>query len=844
MLQKTRPGRFVQPFFNFSHAVIALIGPILPRRSNRCIVAARDEVCQMTVRLKPFAEWNPKWNAAAAGAGAAGLGVLAYAGQGQAALALLAAGGAASGALFALGKARLNWEESIASAALQPVLGALPCAAAITTRKGKVLWKSEALAQLLAPFEAGTDITRLGEGQPETAAAIFRLMQAGSAGTACEETATLPRDGGVCAFSLKVSPYNNRAGRVEYLVWQVEEVKASGASESFGGSIGEIPVPALSIAKDLTVVAASAGFEKLYGKSPVGMDACALFKTRRGKPFTRAWLRDVMSKAGEPAAVQIGFEDGTARPALLHFGKGDPCLCLAMPAVSGNLDESFEALLLRAPQPMALVSVKGAVLAVNDAFRALLGSDGEGSGEIRGKPLAQLVAETSAKTVRDRIAGLGAQGGSGAGAVELQVTLKGAQGRNPRLVLFPAASGGNLVVTAIEGGAPALGGEEAIQNQKLAAVGELAGGIAHDFNNLLTAIIGYSDLLLRRFRASDPAFKDVMNIKGSATRAAELVKRILAYSRRQTLRSAILRLTDVIEEFQATMGRTLGEKVRATVQHGRDLWFVKADEGEIFQVVMNLAVNARDAMPNGGEITIRTANVSERESLALKDRGLARGEYVLCEVKDTGTGIKPEHLEKIFDPFFSTKEVGKGTGLGLSMVYGIVKQTGGALLVDSKIDVGTTFRIYLPRYVESEEDLKELASKPEAVEKSTDLTGNATILLVEDEEAVRSFAVRALSTRGYRVLEAGTGVEALEVMEREEGKIDLVVSDVVMPEMDGPTMLRHLRERNPDIRIVFMSGYAEEAFRKNLGPDENFVFLPKPFTLKKLAETVKAAAAA
>ncbi len=372
-------------------------------------------------------------------------------------------------------------------------------------------------------------------------------------------------------------------------------------------------------------------------------------------------------------------------------------------------------------------------------------------------------------------------------------------------------------------------------------MGVLAGGIAHDFNNLLTAIIGFSDLLLSRFRASDAAFKDLMNIKNNATRAAELVKQILAYSRRQTLRPAVLRVTDVIEEFQATMGRTLGEKVKAKVQHGRDLWFVKADEGQLFQVIMNLAVNARDAMPDGGEISIATANVSERESLSLKDRGLDRGEYVMCEVRDGGTGIKPEHLEKIFDPFFSTKEVGKGTGLGLSMVYGIVKQTGGTILVDSEIGKGTAFRIYLPRYVETEQDLKALESKPEAPAK-TDFTGTETVLLVEDEDAVRSFASRALVQRGFKVLEASSGVEALEIMEREGGHVDLVVSDVVMPEMDGPTLLRHLRQRNPNIRFIFMSGYAEEAFRKNL-TDENFVFLPKPFTLKKLVETVKAATA-
>jgi two-component system, cell cycle sensor histidine kinase and response regulator CckA len=799
----------------------------------------------MTVRFKPLAEWSPIWSVAATGAGAAGLAALALAGQGQTALALLATGGAASGALFAAGKLRLSWGVSQIDERLLPVLAALPSAAAVTSRKGKVLWKSDALGKLLGSSDAAKDMARLGEAHPETAAAVFRLLQAAAAGSPSEESVTLPQIAGGAAISLSVWPYRNRASRVEYLVWQIGEVKSAAGSESYGNSIGDLPVPALSIAKDLTVLAASASFEKLYGKSPIGVEACALFKTKRGKPFTRAWLRDVISKAGEPTAVQIASEDGTARSALLHFaGKGDPFLCLAIPtAVSGSLDEPFEALLSRAPQPMALTSAKGVVLALNDAFRALFSGDAGESAEICGKPLAQLVADTSSQTVRDRIASLAGQGAMRSGAAELQAALKGAEGRNIRLVLFPSANGSNLIVTAIQDGAAALGGEEAMQGQKLQAVGELAGGIAHDFNNLLTAIIGYSDLLLRRFRASDPAFKDVMNIKGSATRAAELVKRILAYSRRQTLRPAILRLTDVIEEFQATMGRTLGEKVRATVQHGRDLWFVKADEGQLFQVVMNLAVNARDAMPNGGEIAIRTANVGERESMALKDRGVARGEYVLCEVRDTGTGIKPEHLEKIFDPFFSTKEVGKGTGLGLSMVYGIVKQTGGALLVDSKIGVGTTFRIYLPRYVETAEDLKELESKPDTPEKTADLTGSATILLVEDEEAVRSFAVRALSTRGYKVLEAGTGVEALEVMEREKGKIDLVVSDVVMPEMDGPTMLRHLRERNPHIRIVFMSGYAEEAFRKNLGPDENFVFLPKPFTLKKLAETVKAAAA-
>nr|WP_281431753.1 response regulator [Rhodomicrobium vannielii] len=611
-----------------------------------------------------------------------------------------------------------------------------------------------------------------------------------------------------------------------------------------------LPVAALTVNKDLSVQSANKAFEKLAGGSPIGREAWSLFRTRRGNPLTRARLRDVIAKAGGNIQVQVVSANGFTRQACLHLADtlngGGVWLVTPADAVAGRLDEAFETIVASAPDAMAILNTKGVILGANGVFRQIFGAEGvDGSQvtDIHGKALASLLAESSAQTVKEKIAALLSAPDANPAPVELHAVPKDAINRRIRIMIFPAADGNHLVVTAAEPVASALTDEKAAQGQKLQAVGELAGGIAHDFNNLLTAIIGFSDLLLRRFRASDPAFKDLMNIKNNATRAAELVKQILAYSRRQTLRPAILRLTDVIEEFQATMGRTLGEKVKAKVQHGRDLWFVKADEGQIFQVIMNLAVNARDAMPEGGDIAISTANVSERESLLLKERGVERGEYVTVEVRDSGTGIKPEHLEKIFDPFFSTKEVGKGTGLGLSTVYGIVKQTGGTILVDSEMGKGSSFRIFLPRYIETELDLKALETRGEAPEQTVDLTGKATVLLVEDEDAVRSFASRALATRGYTVLEAASGVEALEIMDRHEGQVDLVVSDVVMPEMDGPTLLRHLRQRNPDIRIIFMSGYAEEAFRKNLSADENFVFLPKPFTLKKLAETVKAAAA-
>jgi two-component system cell cycle sensor histidine kinase/response regulator CckA len=249
-------------------------------------------------------------------------------------------------------------------------------------------------------------------------------------------------------------------------------------------------------------------------------------------------------------------------------------------------------------------------------------------------------------------------------------------------------------------------------------------------------------------------------------------------------------------------------------------------------------------MPDGGKLSIRTANVSEPQSRELSLSHMPPGEYVMIEVRDTGTGMSEEVKQKIFEPFFSTKEIGRGTGLGLSTVYGIIKQTGGYIFADSEEGDGTAMRVYLPRHVkgaaEIDQEPAKLDHKPEP-EKPKDLTGRGTVLLVEDEDAVRSFAARALGTRGYRVLEASTGAEALEVFEEHHGEVDLVVSDVVMPEMDGPTLMKELREQNRDLKIIFISGYAEDAFRRNLDEKEDFMFLQKPFDLKELAATVKAA---
>jgi two-component system, cell cycle sensor histidine kinase and response regulator CckA len=378
------------------------------------------------------------------------------------------------------------------------------------------------------------------------------------------------------------------------------------------------------------------------------------------------------------------------------------------------------------------------------------------------------------------------------------------------------------------------------QAQKMEMVGQLAGGMAHDFNNVLSAIMMANDFLLSAHKPTDPSFQDIMQIKQNATRAASLVRQLLAFSRRQTLRPQVLDPGDALSDLTMLLRRLIGEKVKLETVHSRDLWPVKVDVSQFEQVIVNLAVNARDAMPDGGTLTVRTANVAAQESERLSYKGMPAADYVMIEVADTGTGIPAEIVDKIFEPFFSTKEVGKGTGLGLSTVYGIIKQTGGFIYVDSEEGNGTSFRIFLPRHEETEVGLLNGAAHDATKDqRPTDLTGQGTILLVEDEDGLRSLNARGLRSRGYTVVEAANGVEAIEVLEAQDGKIDLVVSDVVMPEMDGPTLLKEMRGRNPTLKVIFVSGYAEDAFEKSLPANEQFAFLPKPFTLSQLVAQVK-----
>jgi two-component system cell cycle sensor histidine kinase/response regulator CckA len=357
--------------------------------------------------------------------------------------------------------------------------------------------------------------------------------------------------------------------------------------------------------------------------------------------------------------------------------------------------------------------------------------------------------------------------------------------------------------------------------------------------------------LLNAHKPTDPSFGDIMQIKQNANRAASLVRHLLAFSRKQTLRPQILDLGEVLSDLTMLLRRLIGEKVALEVVHGRDLWPVKVDISQFEQVIVNLAVNARDAMADGGRLSVRTLNVNASECERYHAKGMPAADYVLVEVTDNGTGIPKAIIDKIFDPFFSTKEVGKGTGLGLSTVYGIIKQTGGFVYVDSAVGEGATFRIFLPRHVaaagetaSSEIDAPAIAGALAAADQvkraaGTDLTGEGTVLLVEDEEGLRGLNARGLASRGFTVLEAGNGIEAIEVLEKSDRPVDIVVSDVVMPEMDGPTLARELRTRNPNLKIIFVSGYAEDAFQKHLPESGKYGFLPKPFTLKQLVAAVK-----
>jgi len=372
-----------------------------------------------------------------------------------------------------------------------------------------------------------------------------------------------------------------------------------------------------------------------------------------------------------------------------------------------------------------------------------------------------------------------------------------------------------------------------LQAQKMEAIGQLTGGIAHDFNNMLTVIMGYSELMLQKLKADDPLRSEVEQIKEAGNRASLLTRQLLAFSRKQVLQPRVLDLNAVLTNLDKMLQRLIGEDIALVTMPAPGLGRVKVDPGQIEQVIMNLAVNARDAMPNGGKLTIETANVELDNAYAREHVSVRPGPYVMLAVSDTGCGMDAATQARIFEPFFTTKEPGKGTGLGLSTVYGIVKQSDGNIWVYSEPGRGTTFKIYLPR----------VEAVAEAVEPSgaaaRTIRGSETILLVEDENAVRALIRSTLQANGYTVLEAHHGKHAIQVCEQHAGPIHLMVTDVVMPEMSGRDLAERLKPSRPNMKVFFMSGYTDKAIVNHGELDPGTAFLQKPFIPDALARKVR-----
>ena len=803
-------------------------------------------------------------------------------------LAVLASIGVFALFAFACGILRVRAAAYRGNPLIKAVVDGTPEAVVVTANDGRVLYANPAYLDLI---EAGDSketqsVERAFIGDADASEAIYRLLRAAREGRQLEEevrvTGMKGRPARWLRFRIRPLGADKRAARLT--VWSLSDVtrereRQENVFQELQHAIdyldhapagffsvnhkGEVVYVNATLANwlDHDLAQISSGGLKL-GEIIAG-DGAALLTTlpaASGELKTEVLDLDLRTRNGGTVPVRVLHNvaygaDGTpgaSRTLVLNRARDDR----TDPQRAAEI--RFMRFFHHTPMAIATIDKHGGVVRTNPLFARLF--HGASGGEAKDRSILAAVAP------RDREALQGAIRQAALGKTEIAPVDAMLSGEGERFGRFYVTAveeeerdQESAIVYALETTAQRELENKVTQQQKMELVGQLAGGIAHDFNNVLSAIMMATDFLLNAHKPTDPSFGDIMQIKQNANRAASLVRHLLAFSRKQTLRPQVLDIGEALSDLTMLLRRLIGEKVTLEVVHGRDLWPVKVDISQFEQVVVNLAVNARDAMPNGGKLSVHTTNVTAQESARFNAKGMPAADYVLAEVTDTGVGIPANIIGKIFEPFFSTKEVGKGTGLGLSTVYGIIKQTGGFVYVDSVELKGTVFRIFLPRHVASAQDVAAERDDAAAVlpsamaavvadrklPDSVDLTGQGTIMLVEDEEGLRQLNARGLTSRGYTVVEAGNGVEAIEMLEKSDGEVDLVVSDVVMPEMDGPTLLRELRRRNPTLKIIFVSGYAEDAFQKHFPADgEQFTFLAKPFTLKQLVNAVKETLAA
>ena len=752
----------------------------------------------------------------------------------------------------------------------------------VTDAAGRVVYANAAYLRLVEATSADDvrPVERVFVGDPGVSEAVFRLLKASREGRRLQEEVRVDSIRGETGrwLRMRVRPLGEGKREAKLTVWSIADVtreleRQENVFQELQHAVdyldhapagffsvdaaGNISYLNATLAEWLEQDLAEVGSGGLKLRDIIAGEGGALVTTLSAAPGevkTELFDIDLKTKGGRTVPARLYHKvafgaDGTpgaSRTLVINRAGADGSDPLRAAEVR------FMRFFQNTPMAIATVDKQGTIVRSNALFARLFNPvlKGDGSG---GRSILAVVAERDRSALESAIR----RAADKQGEIDpVDVTLAGAGERFARFFATAVEEDGDhemAIVYALETTEQRGLQNQLNQQQKMELVGQLAGGIAHDFNNVLGAIMMASDFLVNAHKPTDPSFQDIIQIRQNANRAAAMVRHLLAFSRKQTLRPQVIDLGDVVYDLTMLLRRLIGERITLNVVPQRDLWPVKADLAQFEQVIVNLVVNARDAMAEGGKLTLRTANVGADQSSTFQYKGMPLGEYVLVEVEDIGTGIPPEIIDKIFDPFFTTKDVGKGTGLGLSTVYGIIKQTGGFVYVESQIGEGTTFRIFIPRYIPAADDVQPpqlpettapalagaLSAAEDAMKTAADLTGQGVILLVEDEEGLRALNARGLTSRGYTVIEAGNGVEAMEMLERQGGKVDLVVSDVVMPEMDGPTLLKELRKKNPETKIIFVSGYAEEAFQKSLPDPDAYNFLAKPFTLKQLVAKVK-----
>ena len=743
----------------------------------------------------------------------------------------------------------------------ESILGADADARLVTTREGVVVYANEAYiaiaqeAGVMSPTGLPPRMDRLFGQAGSESSKMFRLARAAKSGAKADEVITQTMGPALSSdqiprrrFEVSVRPMRN-AG--QHIAWRLREVPIESARDSLRTAYADYPRPVFALEKSGSIAWMNQAGADMIGVrlgAITAMENFVLGETKdlvdglweEGPEEIEARIRVKEENAGHISVVFTAFGRG---------GVGEGFVCVEMLPKTGVMAEQgaedLAADVTDAPFGVAVIAgdpgTDATLVSVNRLFGDAFGADD-------GVRLSEALPPNA---IRDLVAALRSRAQTQPLTRPVEVTIgEGASASIFRVYARPikrrrgAYGPRQTVLYAVDVSFQKRMEEDYAHDKRLKAIGKISGSVAHDFNNFLQAIMGATEFLMRKHPAGDPSYADLVSIRENGQRARNLTQNLLAFSRKQTLQSEVLSISEMLAEFTPFVQRYVTEKVNVEVTHGRNVPYIKADKSQLELAIMNLAVNARDAMEKGGVLTVSSKQVAPEEVAAFGYPVLDEIEYALIEVADNGSGVPEDIAEKIFEPFFTTKGEGKGTGLGLSTVHGIIGQLGGRIFLHNRPGEGATFRIFLPAVSEElAAEAKQQAAEAKAKPQVDDLTGKGRILIVEDEDSVRGIVVRALAMCGYEITEACDGDEALDIIDETEEPFDLVLSDIMMPEMDGPTLITEAGDKLQGAKVIFMSGYAETAMRDKLETIEGCKYLQKPFTLKKIAATVKEAMA-